>query len=196
MGKANTNERRLSGHYAGDARVHYQYHCHSQSIGYVGERFRVTGRITDKYVRRGRSYVAYHLEVHAGDGRLICSYDDIALLRCRPEGETANGWASERRAERRRHADRRHPHLHLPRRRWYSAGLRTAGLCQVTGPRMGGIRDDNDYARGQGMKGAIIDGMTITNWCSSLLLKHFGLDYVANGDLRTKFINPPTQATW
>jgi hypothetical protein len=112
MGKANTNERRLSGHYAGDARVHYQYHCHSQSIGYVGERFRVTGRITDKYVRRGRSYVAYHLEVHAGDGRLICSYDDIGLLRYRPKGGTANGWASERRAERRRHADRRHPHLH------------------------------------------------------------------------------------
>jgi 3-hydroxybutyryl-CoA dehydratase len=78
----------------------------------------------------------------------------------------------------------------IPRRRWYSAGLRTAGLCQVTGPRMGGIHDDNDYARGQGMKGAIMDGMTITNWCSSLLLKHFGLDYVANGDLRTKFIKP------
>lgn len=91
MTEANTTERRLAGHYAGDARVHYQYHCHSHSIGYVGEHFRVTGHITDKYVRRGRSYVTYHLEVHAGDGRLICTYDDITLLRYRPEGETANG---------------------------------------------------------------------------------------------------------
>jgi acyl dehydratase len=78
----------------------------------------------------------------------------------------------------------------LARRRWYSSGLRTAGLCEVTGPRMGGIHDDQEYARGQGMKGAIIDGMVVTNWCSSLLVKHFGLDYVANGDLRTKYIKP------
>ena len=91
MLEANTAERRLSGHYAGDARVHYQYHCHSHSIGYVGERFRVTGHITDKYIRRGRNFIAYHLEVHAGDGRLICTYDDITLLKYRQVEEKANG---------------------------------------------------------------------------------------------------------
>jgi acyl dehydratase len=78
----------------------------------------------------------------------------------------------------------------LPRRRWYSAGLRTAGLSEVSGPRLGGIHDNEEYARGQGMQGALVDGMVITNWCSSLLLRHFGLDYVANGELRTKYIKP------
>ena len=78
----------------------------------------------------------------------------------------------------------------LARRRWYSAGLRTAATGNVSQPMMGGIHDDYEYARGQGMKAPIIDGMTVTNWCSSLLLQHFGLDYVGAGDLRTKYIRP------
>lgn len=89
--EANTlKERRLQGIRTPDARVHYQYHCHSHSVGYVGEYFRVTGRITDKYVKRQRTFITYHLEVHAGDGRLICTYDDITLLRYRPDGESDN----------------------------------------------------------------------------------------------------------
>ncbi len=89
--EANTlKERRLQGIRVGDARVHYEYHCHSHSAGYVGEHFRVTGHITGKYTKRGRNYVTYHLEVHAGDGRLICTYDDITLLRYRPAGENGN----------------------------------------------------------------------------------------------------------
>lgn len=86
-----TKERRLQGIKSNDARVHYQYHCHNHSIGYVGETFRVTCRITGKYVKRNRHFLTYHMEVHAGDGRLICTYDDITLLRYRPDGENANG---------------------------------------------------------------------------------------------------------
>jgi acyl dehydratase len=36
----------------------------------------------------------------------------------------------------------------------------------------------------------IADGMIMTNWCSSMLIDHFGLDYLARGELRTKFIKP------
>ncbi len=78
----------------------------------------------------------------------------------------------------------------LSRRRWYSSGLRTAGTGTLSQPMMGGIHDDDEYARGQGMKAPIIDGMSVTNWCSSLLVRHFGIHYVARGDLRTKYIKP------
>ncbi len=78
----------------------------------------------------------------------------------------------------------------MARRRWYSAGLRTAGTGTVSQPMMGGIHDDDEYARGQGMKAPIIDGMLVTNWCSSLLVEYFGLHYIARGDLRTKYIKP------
>ncbi len=78
----------------------------------------------------------------------------------------------------------------MARRRWYSAGLRSAAIGNVSQAMMGGIHDDDDYARAQGMKAPIIDGMTVTNWCSSLLVKHFGLDYVGRGSLRTKYIKP------
>jgi acyl dehydratase len=89
--EANTDEKRLSGHRAGDARVHYEYHCRNDSIGYVGERFRVSGHVSGKYERRSRDFITFHLEVHAGDGRLVATYDDTTLLRYRPAGESGNG---------------------------------------------------------------------------------------------------------
>ena len=32
--------------------------------------------------------------------------------------------------------------------------------------------------------------MIMTNWCSSMMVEHFGMDYLERGELRTKFIKP------
>ena len=32
--------------------------------------------------------------------------------------------------------------------------------------------------------------MIMTNWCSSMMVQHFGMDYLQHGELRTKFIKP------
>ena len=68
-----------------DARVHYEYHARHHSPAYVGERLIVSGKITDRYVKRGRTYIDYYLEVRTSDGRLITTYTDKTLLRYRPE---------------------------------------------------------------------------------------------------------------
>jgi len=34
------------------------------------------------------------------------------------------------------------------------------------------------------------DGMIMTNWCSEMMTHEFGMDYISNGELRTKFIKP------
>lgn len=81
-------ERRVSGETGPDARVHYEYHAVQHSVAHVGERLRVSGRIVDKYVKRGRTYLWYYLEVHADDGRLVTTYNDRTLLRYRPAVET------------------------------------------------------------------------------------------------------------
>lgn len=83
-------ERRLSGHQAQDARIHYEYHARQHAIGYVGERFIVSGKIADKYVKRGRIYLVYALEVHTADGRLITTYGDTTVLKYRTAGEGSN----------------------------------------------------------------------------------------------------------
>ena len=70
-----------------DARVHYEYHSRQHSPAYVGERLIVSGGITDKYVKRGRTYIDYALEVRTADGRLITTYKDKTLLRYRPQRE-------------------------------------------------------------------------------------------------------------
>ena len=64
-----------------DARIHYEYHSRQHSAAYVGERLIVSGRITDKYVKRGRQYIDYSLEVRTSDGRLVTTYTDTTLLR-------------------------------------------------------------------------------------------------------------------
>lgn len=69
-----------------DARIHYEYHARHHSPAYVGERLVVSGKITDRYVKRGRTYIDYYLEVRTADGRLVTTYTDKTLLKYRPEG--------------------------------------------------------------------------------------------------------------
>jgi hypothetical protein len=68
-----------------DARIHYEYHSHQHSPVYVGERLIVSGKITDKYVKRGRTYIDYYLEVRTAEGRLVTTYTDKTLLRYKKE---------------------------------------------------------------------------------------------------------------
>ena len=68
-----------------DARIHYEYHSRQHSAAYVGERLVVSGKITDKYVKRGRPYLDYYLEVRTADGRLVTTYTDKTLLRYKKE---------------------------------------------------------------------------------------------------------------
>jgi hypothetical protein len=80
-------EQRVSGARGPDARVHYEYHARHHSPAFVGERLVVTGRITDRYVKRGRTYIDYALEVRTADGRLVTTYTDKTLLRYSADGE-------------------------------------------------------------------------------------------------------------
>jgi hypothetical protein len=80
-------ERRISGMKAPDARIHYEYHAKQHSAAHVGETLVVTGHIVDKYIRRGREYLWYYLEVRTADGRLVTTYNDRTLLRFKPVGE-------------------------------------------------------------------------------------------------------------
>jgi hypothetical protein len=77
-------EARLSGIRGPDARVHYEYHARHRSPAYVGEELVVTGRILERYLKRGRVYLHYQMEVHAADGRLVTEYTDRTLLKYRP----------------------------------------------------------------------------------------------------------------
>ena len=53
---------------------------------YVGEKVIVSGHIVDKYVKRGRPYLWYYLEVRTSDGRLVTTYNDLTVLRYKIEG--------------------------------------------------------------------------------------------------------------
>ena len=80
-------ERRVSGEKGPDARVHYEYHARQHSPAFVGETLTVSGKITDKYVKRGRTYIDYSLKVKTSDGRLVTTYTDKTLLRYKKDGE-------------------------------------------------------------------------------------------------------------
>ena len=70
-----------------DARIHYEYHSRQHSPAYAGERLIVSGKITDRYVKRGRTYIDYYLEVRTAEGRLVTTYTDKTLLKYGREGE-------------------------------------------------------------------------------------------------------------
>ena len=80
-------ERRVAGMKGPHARVHYEYHARQHSPAYVGETLTVSGKITDRYIKRGRTYIDYYLEVKTSDGRLVTTYTDKTLLKYEPEGK-------------------------------------------------------------------------------------------------------------
>ncbi len=84
-------EQRVGGAKGPHARIHYEYFARQHSAAYVGERLIVSGRITDRYVKRGRTYIDYYLEVRTSDGRLVTTYTDKTLLKYEPEGPQAEG---------------------------------------------------------------------------------------------------------
>lgn len=72
---------------------------------------------------------------------------------------------------------------------WYSIGM----LSGATGTRQEvqhNIHTDDEYAKSQGLPAAIADGMHSTNWLNSMMANTFGPHFIANGELRTKFIKP------
>jgi acyl dehydratase len=72
---------------------------------------------------------------------------------------------------------------------WYGSAMLSAAAGE---PRQVGsnIHTDAEFARSEGFAAANADGMISTNWCSQMLLAAFGMDYLGNGELRTKFIKP------
>ena len=84
-------EQRVGGAKGPHARIHYEYFARQHSPAYVGERLVVSGRITDRYVKRGRTYIDYYLEVRTSDGRLVTTYTDKTLLKYEPEAPPAEG---------------------------------------------------------------------------------------------------------
>ncbi len=73
--------------------------------------------------------------------------------------------------------------------RWYDSAMLSAATGEL---RQAGsnIHTDPEYARSQGFATANADGMIMTNWCSEMLLRAFGMDYLERGELRTKYIRP------
>lgn len=80
-------ERRISGEVGPDARVHYEYHAEFFEPIFVGDRLRISGKITDRYWKREREFIHYDLEIHHEDGRLMAIYRDKTLLRYRKREE-------------------------------------------------------------------------------------------------------------
>ena len=80
-----TKEQRVSGMKGPDARVHYEYHAKQHSPAHVGETLVVSGRIVERYMKRGRPYLHYYLEVRTKDGRLVTTYNDLTCLRYKQE---------------------------------------------------------------------------------------------------------------
>lgn len=81
-----TKERRIAGQAAPDWRIHFEYHAKHHSLAYVGETIVVSGRIVDKYVKRGRNYLCYYLEAKTSDGRLVTTYNDQTVLAYKTTG--------------------------------------------------------------------------------------------------------------
>jgi hypothetical protein len=52
------------------------------------------------------------------------------------------------------------------------------------------VHNDEDYARGQGLREPIVDGVLMTSWVESELRGLFGIDYLKTGWITSKYVAP------
>jgi acyl dehydratase len=72
---------------------------------------------------------------------------------------------------------------------WYDSAMLSAATNELR--QVGSnIHTDEDFAKSEGFTAVNADGMIMTNWCSQMLTRAFGVHYLARGELRTKFIKP------
>ena len=72
---------------------------------------------------------------------------------------------------------------------WYDSAMLSAATNELR--RVGSnIHTDIEFAKSEGFATANADGMIMTNWCSEMLVRAFGIDYLERGELRTKYIKP------
>jgi hypothetical protein len=74
-------EARIAGMRGPNARIHYEYHARHHRPSFVGDERAVTGRIADRFVKRGRTFLRYEMEVRGADGGLVTEYWDETLLK-------------------------------------------------------------------------------------------------------------------
>ena len=78
---------------------------------------------------------------------------------------------------------------------WYDSAMLSAATDELR--QVGSnIHTDEEFARSEGFTAANADGMIMTNWCSEMLLRAFGMDYLERGELRTKYIKPVDLGVW
>jgi len=65
----------------GTARIHYEYDATFHDTIPVGEPLVVSGKVTERYEKRGRIYVVIEIDLRAKAGnRLLVSYRDTAIV--------------------------------------------------------------------------------------------------------------------
>ena len=63
------------------ARIHYQYDATIEEPVPVGEPLRVSGLVTDRYEKRGRTYVETRIDLRSAvDDRLLVTYRDTIIV--------------------------------------------------------------------------------------------------------------------
>lgn len=63
------------------ARIHYQYDATIEEAIPVGEPLRVSGLVTDRYQKRGRTYVETRIDLRSAvDDRLLVTYRDTIIV--------------------------------------------------------------------------------------------------------------------
>lgn len=76
-----------------------------------------------------------------------------------------------------------------PRIEWYDSAMLSAATNELR--QVGSnIHTDHEFAKTQGFDQVNADGMIMTNWCSEMMVKAFGIHYLEQGELRNKYIKP------
>jgi len=165
----------------------------------IGETVTVTGKYTEKFVRRGTGQVVMEAEARDSNGRLLVSHRGIEIMKIRFGEVMGRGTAKEISAK----VDP--TSLDVPPAQRAVPGIRpgtplvgkTKSLSQAqmsvysfAGEYEKNFHNDLDIARRDGMDRTMAQGQQTVGYLSEMCTEFFGLEWFTSGWMRAKFLLP------
>lgn len=165
----------------------------------VGETVTITGRFTDKYVRRGNGHVVMEAEAKDSHGNVLVRHRGIEIMRVHPG--SVIGRQSEQTPSRKIVPEG----MDLPPVERAEAGLKAGtpvtplvklltqdqiSVYSFVGEHERNFHNDLELARAHGLDNTIAQGLQTAGYFSELCTGFFGAEWFTSGRFRAKFLLP------
>jgi len=179
---------------SGGAGMHTKHECYFFGCPTVGDTYTITGRHTEKYIKREKQYVVLESDVHDAAGKLLFRQRSTHIRALKPgvaktAEPAAPGAGAEVEPERAVALTREQVATGVDLRP-LTKRFAQEHLTVFAGTSWNNIHNDPELAKSSGLRGTVASGLQTMAAVAELMESYFGEGWTDGGSLAVAFIAP------